>query len=70
MIQAFGYLKRACAEVNRDHYGLDSKIADAIVQAAIEVHDGKLNDHFPLVVWQTGSGTQSNMNVNEVISNR
>ena len=70
MIHAFGYLKRACAEVNRDHFGLDARLADAIVSAATEVYEGKLDDHFPLVVWQTGSGTQSNMNVNEVISNR
>lgn len=70
VIHAFGYLKRACAEVNRDHFGLDARLADAIVAAATEVYEGKLDDHFPLVVWQTGSGTQSNMNVNEVISNR
>ena len=70
MIHAFGYLKRACAEVNRDNFGLDARLADAIVSAATEVYEGKLDDHFPLVVWQTGSGTQSNMNVNEVISNR
>lgn len=69
VIKAFGILKRAAAEVNKD-YGLDPKIAGAIVQAADEVSAGKLDDHFPLVVWQTGSGTQSNMNVNEVISNR
>ncbi|CAL8259101.1 unnamed protein product [Arctogadus glacialis] len=69
VIQAFGVLKRAAAEVNKD-YGLDPKIADAIILAADEVASGKLDDHFPLVVWQTGSGTQSNMNVNEVISNR
>ncbi|XP_054140780.1 fumarate hydratase, mitochondrial isoform X3 [Melozone crissalis] len=69
VIRAFGILKRAAAEVNQD-YGLDPKIAKAIVQAANEVAEGKLNDHFPLVVWQTGSGTQTNMNVNEVISNR
>lgn len=69
VIKAFGILKRAAAEVNKD-YGLNPKIADAIIQAADEVSAGKLDDHFPLVVWQTGSGTQSNMNVNEVISNR
>lgn len=50
--------------------GLDAQLAETIVKAAQEVIDGKLNEHFPLVVWQTGSGTQSNMNVNEVISNR
>ncbi|KAK6489943.1 fumarate hydratase [Huso huso] len=69
VIKAFGILKRAAAEVNQG-YGLDTKIADAIVKAADEVIAGKLDDHFPLVVWQTGSGTQTNMNVNEVISNR
>ncbi|RXN08785.1 fumarate mitochondrial [Labeo rohita] len=69
VIKAFGILKKAAAEVNKD-YGLDPKIADAIVKAADEVAAGKLDDHFPLVVWQTGSGTQTNMNVNEVISNR
>jgi fumarate hydratase class II len=69
VIHAFGHLKKAAAIVN-ETYGLDSKLANAIVQAADEVISGKLDDHFPLVVWQTGSGTQSNMNVNEVISNR
>uniref|UniRef100_A0A4W4F7V4 Fumarate hydratase, mitochondrial n=1 Tax=Electrophorus electricus TaxID=8005 RepID=A0A4W4F7V4_ELEEL len=69
VIKAFGVLKRAAAEVNKE-FGLETRIADAIVQAADEVVAGKLDDHFPLVVWQTGSGTQTNMNVNEVISNR
>ncbi|KAE9549255.1 hypothetical protein FO519_007533 [Halicephalobus sp. NKZ332] len=69
VIHAFGYLKKAAAVVNQE-FGLDPKLAKAIVQAADEVIAGKLDDHFPLVVWQTGSGTQSNMNVNEVISNR
>uniref|UniRef100_A0A672PM72 Fumarate hydratase, mitochondrial n=1 Tax=Sinocyclocheilus grahami TaxID=75366 RepID=A0A672PM72_SINGR len=69
VIKAFGILKKAAADVNKD-YGLDPKIADAIIKAADEVAAGKLEDHFPLVVWQTGSGTQTNMNVNEVISNR
>uniref|UniRef100_G1TVI3 Fumarate hydratase, mitochondrial n=1 Tax=Oryctolagus cuniculus TaxID=9986 RepID=G1TVI3_RABIT len=69
VIKAFGILKRAAAEVNQD-YGLDPKIANAIMKVADEVAEGKLNDHFPLVIWQTGSGTQTNMNVNEVISNR
>uniref|UniRef100_A0A8C1ZX87 Fumarate hydratase, mitochondrial n=1 Tax=Cyprinus carpio TaxID=7962 RepID=A0A8C1ZX87_CYPCA len=69
VIKAFGILKKAAADVNKD-YGLDPKIADAIIKAADEVAAGKLDDHFPLVVWQTGSGTQTNMNVNEVISNR
>jgi fumarate hydratase class II len=70
VIRALGIVKRAAAETNVKLGGLDPKIADAIVAAANEVIDGKLNDHFPLVVWQTGSGTQSNMNANEVISNR
>ncbi|CAI5445013.1 unnamed protein product [Caenorhabditis angaria] len=69
VIHAFGILKKAAALVNTE-FGLDKKLADAISQAAEEVTAGKLDDHFPLVVWQTGSGTQSNMNVNEVISNR
>lgn len=62
-------MKKSAALVNVEK-GLDKKLADAIAQAADEVSQGKLDDHFPLVVWQTGSGTQSNMNVNEVISNR
>ncbi len=70
MIKALGVVKRAAAEANLALGRLDPKIAEAIVAAAQEVIDGKLNDHFPLVVWQTGSGTQSNMNANEVISNR
>ncbi|KAF2669185.1 fumarate hydratase [Microthyrium microscopicum] len=69
IIRAFGILKGAAATVNLK-YGLDPKIGQAIQQAASEVAQGKLDDHFPLVVWQTGSGTQSNMNANEVISNR
>ncbi|RHZ53754.1 hypothetical protein CDV55_101742 [Aspergillus turcosus] len=69
VVKAFGILKGAAAEVNM-RYGLDPKIGEAIKQAAAEVAEGKLMDHFPLVVWQTGSGTQSNMNANEVISNR
>uniref|UniRef100_A0A0K0F078 fumarate hydratase n=1 Tax=Strongyloides venezuelensis TaxID=75913 RepID=A0A0K0F078_STRVS len=69
VVHAFGYLKKAAAMVNTQ-YGLDKNLSDAIVKAADEVIAGKLDDHFPLVVWQTGSGTQSNMNVNEVISNR
>lgn len=65
-----GILKKAAAEVNKE-YGLDPKLADAISQASDEVISGKLYcDHFPLVIWQTGSGTQTNMNSNEVISNR
>jgi fumarate hydratase class II len=70
MIKALGVVKRAAAEANLALGKLDPKIAAAIVAAAQEVIDGKLDDHFPLVVWQTGSGTQSNMNANEVISNR
>lgn len=70
IVRALGIVKRAAAEVNMDLAGLDPKIAKAIIAAAQEVIDGKLDDHFPLVVWQTGSGTQSNMNANEVISNR
>ncbi len=70
LIRALGVVKRAAAEVNRDLGLLDAKLARAIVAAAQEVIDGKLDDHFPLVVWQTGSGTQTNMNVNEVIANR
>ncbi|XP_076247410.1 fumarate hydratase, mitochondrial [Calliopsis andreniformis] len=70
VIVAMGILKKAAAIVNKD-YGMDPKIADAISKAADDVISGKLyNDHFPLVIWQTGSGTQSNMNTNEVISNR
>lgn len=68
IVHALGYLKRACAEVNRGLLG--DEITDYIVKAAMEVAEGKLDDHFPLVVWQTGSGTQSNMNSNEVIANR
>jgi fumarate hydratase class II len=70
VVRAFGILKKACALVNRDLGKLDRDKADLIVRAADEVVDGKLDDHFPLYVWQTGSGTQSNMNANEVISNR
>ena len=70
LIRALGLVKRASAEVNQSLGILDAKRARAIVQAAQEVIDGKLNDHFPLVVWQTGSGTQTNMNLNEVIANR
>ncbi|TGU09564.1 class II fumarate hydratase, partial [bacterium M00.F.Ca.ET.156.01.1.1] len=62
--------KQAAARANMALAGLDPKIGEAIIAAAQEVIDGKLTEHFPLVVWQTGSGTQSNMNANEVISNR
>jgi fumarate hydratase class II len=70
IIRALGIVKRASAETNMALGKLDRKVGDAIVKAAQEVIEGKLDDHFPLVVWQTGSGTQSNMNANEVISNR
>jgi fumarate hydratase class II len=70
IVHAFGILKKAAALTNRELDNLEKDVCDLIVRAADEVIDGKLDDHFPLVVWQTGSGTQSNMNVNEVISNR
>jgi fumarate hydratase class II len=70
LVRALGIIKRAAAETNMALGRLDRKTGEAIVAAAQEVIDGKLNDHFPLSVWQTGSGTQSNMNANEVISNR
>jgi fumarate hydratase class II len=70
IVRALGIVKRAAAEANLELGKLDPKLAKNIIAAAQEVIDGKLNDHFPLVVWQTGSGTQSNMNANEVISNR
>ncbi|XCE13979.1 class II fumarate hydratase [Candidatus Liberibacter asiaticus] len=70
IIRALGIIKQAAARVNIELGKLDPKIGEAIVKASEEVINGKLDDHFPLVVWQTGSGTQSNMNVNEVISNR
>ncbi len=70
IVRALGIVKRAAAEANMDLGKLDPALGKVIVEAAQEVIDGKLDDHFPLVVWQTGSGTQSNMNANEVISNR
>ena len=70
VIHALGVVKRAAAEANMALGRLDPKLGETIVEAAQEVIDGKLDAHFPLVVWQTGSGTQSNMNANEVISNR
>ncbi len=70
MVRALGVVKQAAARVNKRLGALDEGLATAIDQAAGEVIEGKLGDHFPLVVWQTGSGTQSNMNANEVISNR
>ena len=70
LIKALGQLKKACALANRDLGKLPPENAELIVRAADEVISGKLDDHFPLRIWQTGSGTQSNMNANEVISNR
>src|SRR3954453_22314025 len=70
LVGALGLVKRAAAEVNQSLGILDRKRGRAIGEAAQEVIDGKLNEHFPLVVWQTGSGTQTNMNLNEVIANR
>ncbi|HWA68334.1 MAG TPA: class II fumarate hydratase [Rhizomicrobium sp.] len=70
IVRALGIVKRAAAETNMALGHLDKKLGETIIAAAQEVIDGKLDDHFPLAVWQTGSGTQSNMNANEVISNR
>ena len=70
LVHAFGIVKKAAALTNVALKDMDPKIGDAICRAADEVIEGKLDDHFPLVVWQTGSGTQTNMNANEVISNR
>ena len=70
LVRALGTIKQAAAQANMDLGSLEPKIGNAIVSAASEVVEGKLDDHFPLVVWQTGSGTQSNMNANEVIANR
>jgi fumarate hydratase class II len=70
IVRALGVIKQACAEANKASGALDANLADAIIQAASEVVAGKFDDNFPLVVWQTGSGTQSNMNANEVIANR
>ncbi|PRY26500.1 fumarase class II [Aliiruegeria haliotis] len=70
VVRALGVIKKACAMANMASGKLDAKLGDAIQAAAQEVIDGKLDDNFPLVVWQTGSGTQSNMNSNEVIANR
>ena len=69
IVHALGLIKRAAAEVNRDLGSLDGRRANAIVKVAQDIADGKLDDNFPLLVWQTGSGTQTNMNVNEVIAN-
>ena len=70
LIKSYGVLKKAAALTNQAAGKLDSSISNAIIESSGEVIDGKLDDHFPLVVWQTGSGTQSNMNFNEVIANR
>jgi fumarate hydratase class II len=69
-IRAIGLVKKACAIVNRDLGLLPPDMAEAVVAAAEEVIEGRLDEHFPLVIWQTGSGTQTNMNANEVIANR
>ena len=70
IIRALGVIKQACAEANKSAGNLNEEIAEAIIKSAAEVVAGKFDDNFPLVVWQTGSGTQSNMNANEVIANR
>ena len=70
IVRALGVIKQACAMANKESGKMDANIADAVIQAAGEVFEGKFDDNFPLVVWQTGSGTQSNMNSNEVIANR
>src|SRR6266516_6633156 len=70
IVRALAIVKLAAAETNRELGLIDQRRARAIIRAAREVIDGKLDDHFPLVVWQTGSGTQTNMNLNEVIANR
>jgi fumarate hydratase class II len=70
LIRALGIVKYCCADVNEDLEKIDHTKAEAMKKAALEVIEGRLDDHFPLVVWQTGSGTQTNMNSNEVISNR
>ncbi|WP_069299662.1 class II fumarate hydratase [Neptunicoccus sediminis] len=70
VVRALGVIKKACAQANKELGKIPAELADAMIAAAGEVVEGKLDDHFPLVVWQTGSGTQSNMNANEVVSNR
>jgi fumarate hydratase class II len=70
MIRALGIVKKASAMANKELGILPPEKADLIIKAADEVIEGKLDEHFPLVVWQTGSGTQTNMNANEVIANR
>ena len=70
LIKSIAMIKKAAAKVHNDEKQIEPKISKAIIKAANEVILGKLDDHFPLKVWQTGSGTQTNMNVNEVIANR
>ena len=70
VIRGFGVLKAASAQVNRELGMLDEQLAGYITTAALEVAEGRWNDEFPLRIWQTGSGTQTNMNANEVIANR
>ena len=70
LIQSIAIIKKSAAIVHKKEKQIDAKIANGIIKAASEIIKGKLNDHFPLKVWQTGSGTQTNMNVNEVIANR
>ena len=70
VIKSIAMIKKAAAIVNGKNKSIDKRISKAIIKVANEVISGKLDDHFPLKVWQTGSGTQTNMNVNEVISNR
>ncbi len=70
IVKSLGIIKAACAKINILQGKIDTTIGEAIIKAALEVSAGKFNDHFPLVIWQTGSGTQSNMNANEVIANR
>ena len=69
MIHAFGYLKAACAEANRELGKLDAQLTESIVSASLEVAKGKHDKHFPVDIYQTGSGTSTNMNANEVIAN-
>ena len=70
LIKSIAIIKKSAAIVHKKDKQIDNSIANAIIKASNEIIKGKLNDHFPLKVWQTGSGTQTNMNVNEVISNR
>ena len=70
VVRALGIIKKACAQANKTLGNIENTKADAIIQAASELIEGHYDDNFPLVVWQTGSGTQSNMNANEVIANR